>query len=114
MTDYSVLTQAALKRNKSRILPYWGNYWDTLENLGAAPTNGVISGHVSVDGVAQVGVPVYIYYRSTGKLIQTVITNSNGDYSCNILDTTELSKYFAVCITSSNYNAIIFDKLTAG
>lgn len=113
MTDYSSLAQTEYKDFDIKVMPYWKGHGD-IEVDGIGILNKTISGHVSVDGVAQADKYVYVYYRYTGKLIAAVKTNASGDYSCNILDGTDASSYFAVCVTNSNYNAIIFDKLTAG
>lgn len=113
MTDYGVLSQKVIKHT-SRVLPIWTAGWNFLEDLGSFPSNGSISGHVSVDGVAQANKEVYIYYRRTGKLVDVVKTNSAGDYVVTGLDPTDTSNYFAVCLTDADYNGIVFNKVTAG
>lgn len=112
MTDYSSLAQTHYKEYQTKAMPYWKGHGD-LELEGVGVLNKTLSGHVSVDGIAQANKYVYIYYRQTGKLIAAVKTNASGDYSFSYLDGTDASSYFAVCLTESNYNGIVFDKLTA-
>lgn len=114
MTDFGVLAQETLDGMSVRVLPYWNAGWESLESLGSFVSTGTLSGNVSVNSVPQSSKKVYIYYRTTGKLVGIATTDTNGDWSYNTLDTADLASYFAVCVTDEDFNAIVFDKLTAG
>lgn len=72
---------------------------------------GVISGTVKIQGVLQNKVRVLLYYRKSGALIQSTVTDANGVFlfACGL--NRNVSDYYAVAITDQPFNAQVFDKL---
>jgi len=99
----------------SKVIPIWKSYSDTSDIVGHL-FNKTLTGIVTVAGVNQANSPVFIYYRDTGKLIKRCLTDANGVYTVDFLDSADASKYFVVAITDhpNGYNAQIWDKLTPG
>lgn len=94
-------------------LPVWeGGSIFSSTNFPTVDRGGVISGLVRALGVIQPHSRVYLYYRKTGALIKTAITDDAGHFvfDCGLNRTT--SEYFVVAVTDLPYNAQVFDKLT--
>jgi hypothetical protein len=115
MTVLGSITQSSVKI-ATRHHPHWRQGWSTLKDMSLTLMASTLSGNVKVVGVNQVGSCVYLYYRPTGKLIKQTKTDASGNFSFSLLDANDTANYFAVAITddAGDYNALIFDKLTAG
>lgn len=83
-------------------------------------TQGTFTGHVYINGVAQRFARVCLYYRKTGALVSTAITDAAGVFTFNNLDRNALTdnSYFAVALDPNGlgtvYNSAIFDRLIPG
>jgi hypothetical protein len=115
MTALGSITQSSVEIS-TRHLPHWRQGWGSLKEISGLLMVSTLSGSVKVGGVNQVGSCVYLYYRPTGKLIKQTKTDASGNFSFSLLDANDTANYFAVAITddAGDYNALIFDKLTAG
>lgn len=81
----------------------------------SAPNNGSLSGTVGELGPGLSRCFVRCYYRPTGQLIKTVLTAADGTFNVDGLDPTDTAGYFAVAfdpVGGTQYNALIFDRLT--
>jgi hypothetical protein len=115
MSALGAITQASIAVSV-RSLPYWLQGWSTPAEMSLTLMGSTLSGNVKVGGVNQANSPVYLYYRPTGKLIKATKTDVSGNFSFSLLDANDAQAYFAVAITddAGDYNALIYDKLTAG
>ena len=94
-------------------IPIWeGGSVNDYINFPTIDRNGVISGTVKVLGVLQNKAQVSLYFRKTGRLIQTTFTDASGVFSFDCGLNRNVSDYYAVAITEQPYNAQVFDKLT--
>ena len=84
-----------------------GTYLDFIEF-------GVLSltMYTKVLGVLTPGVPVALYLRQTKKLVEIKISDLNSKVVFDRL-TEGSENYFAVAFTELDFNALVFDKLTA-
>jgi hypothetical protein len=99
--------------NFSRILPTWGY---TSQQAIFVGVTGTLSGTVAENGVGVVGAMVCCYYRKTGYFIARTFTTAGGAFSFSGLDTSDAGAYYVVALdpdTGVQYNALIFDRLTA-
>jgi hypothetical protein len=115
MTALGSITQSSVEFS-TRHQPYWRQGWSTLKEMSVTLMASTLSGNVKVAGVNQNNSSVYLYYRPTGKLIKQTKTDASGNFSFSLLDANDTANYFVVAITddAGDYNALIFDKLTAG
>lgn len=109
MADQTISTQT-ITDFVDRPQPYWMHYGPTFDLINVDVT-GTLSGTVKEAGVLQANAIVSVYYRPNGKLIARVRTDASGAWSVPNLDKS-VADYYAVAQTESNYNAIIYDKLT--
>ena len=78
-------------------------------------TTGTLSGTVKVSSVAQANKLVRLYYRPNGYAINWTKSATDGTFSFSGLDPTDTGNYFAIAfLDDAGYNALVFDKLTAG
>ena len=109
MADQTISTQT-ITDFVDRPQPVWMNYGTTNELVNTDVT-GALSGTVKEMGTLQPNAIVSVYYRPNGNLIARVRTDAIGAWSVPNLDKS-VADYYAVAQTESNYNAIIYDKLT--
>lgn len=90
-------------------------YWDGFQKV-STPTNGALTGYVLDGGSPVSRCMVRVYHRASGALIRSVLTANDGSFSVPGLDPTPSKEYFAVAFDpegGTQYNAMIFDRLTA-
>lgn len=90
-------------------------FWDGLVSVTKS-TVGALSGVVEESAVPLSRCMVRVYYRPSGQLIRSVLTAANGSFTVPGLDPTDTQNYFAIAFDpagGTQYNAIIFDRLTA-
>lgn len=87
-------------------------------SLLSIDASGRISGVVRVSGVAQPGVSVGLFYRSSMRLIARATTAADGSYSFDGLNKSDLKAYFIVALDPNQASPYLFtrahDHLTAG
>ena len=100
---------------KTKILPTW------ITSLAITPwsaidVEGTISGNVSLNGISQPREIVFLYYRPTGRLMFSTLTDSLGNFTFKTLDRSS-KDYYAVSYLKGpftdpeKYNALIYDLL---
>lgn len=110
MADITISIQAVDAIVIYRPYPFWRGYSSIGERDGF-DVSGILSGTVTQMGVLQKNALVSVYYRRNGNLVARVRTDDNGNWSVPNLDKS-VADYFAVAQTESDYNAVIYDKLT--
>jgi hypothetical protein len=102
-------TQTALDGlGTRRIMPFWQG-----GNTLAIDAGGVISGAVMVQGVPAPYSKVRLHWRASAFLVDGVLSDKNGNFTFSGLDRNSPRAYYAVALTEQDYNALIYDKLTA-
>ena len=71
---------------------------------------GEITGSVSISAVPTANIEVRAYYRPTGVLVTSVVTDENGDYRFENLDES-VDNYYVIAI-HDDYDALTTDKIT--
>lgn len=82
----------------------------------ATPTDGYISVNVKENNVNRQGWVVNLIYRETGALVGNNRTDNNGNCVFYGLDPTDSEAYCAIAhdpAGGTEYNALVYDKLTA-
>lgn len=105
-----VVARAGQLQAKYLYVPFWN-----ANNLAAIGT-GVLSGVVNDSAVPVPRCMVRLYYRPTGVLIRSAFTDAAGAFVFTALDPTDMQNYFVIAFDpagGTQYNAIIFDRLTA-
>jgi hypothetical protein len=97
----------------SEVLPFWeGGSVFTPSLFPTVDRNGIISGTVKVQGVLKERARVSLYFRKTGALIQSTLTDKNGVYFFQCGLNRNVADYYAVAISDDPFNGQVFDKLT--
>lgn len=89
-------------------------YYRPIEPVVGDPDKtGEITGNVKILGTNQVNKKVFLYWSVNGKLIDTALTDQNGDYTFSGLDK-NTSNYYVVCESDdvAGYQAQVFNKIT--
>jgi hypothetical protein len=112
----SQINQSATQKIIQRAISFWIPSYVTPIDIVNIDVSSTLSGNVKVGGVNQANSRVFVYHRPTGNKIADLVTDANGNFSTNGLNGADAANYFAVAITddAGDYNALIFDKLTAG
>jgi hypothetical protein len=90
-------------------------FWDGFSRVSTS-TAGALTGVVEESGTPIARAMVRVYHRPSGALIRSVLTESDGSFSLPGLDPTDTQNYFAIAFDptgGTQYNALIFDRLTA-
>lgn len=105
-----------------KILYHQTPIWDTRPGVRwfNVPTNGSISGTVQEETtpgnyVAKSGIPVRLYWRLTGQLIASDVSDGSGLFSFSGLDPAETGAYFVLAFDDASgtvYNIAPADLLT--
>ncbi|MCL7422512.1 MAG: hypothetical protein M8364_16600 [Methylobacter sp.] len=95
---------------QERTLPYWREYGTTKQLSDIDMTDSIIVS-VLLDTVPQVAATVFLYYRPNGNLIRKALTDANGQVVFSGLDSNDIANYFAVALSSSSLNALVYDRL---
>lgn len=93
-------------------VPFWTSPAPSL----SVNTQGVISGVVNENATPVSRCAVRLYYRSTGAFIRSTFTDASGAFSFSGLDPSDIQAYTCVAFDPEGgvqYNAVIFDRLTA-
>jgi hypothetical protein len=111
MTDYTGLTVTApISSIGIRRVSYWKPFPAITDNV-----TGSLSGTLKISNVAQANRLIRLYYRPNGKVVSQTYSASDGTFSFSGLDPTDTGNYFAIAfLDDAGYNALVFDKLTAG
>lgn len=106
----------------SKTLYYQTPIWDTRPGVRwfNVPTDGAISGTVQEETTpgnytAKSGITVRLYWRLTGQLINSTVSDGSGLFSFAGLDTTASELYFVLAFddaTGTVYNIAPADLLT--
>lgn len=94
----------------------WMPFWVTTPPLINGTGDATIGGAVTDAGSPVSHCMVRLYYRPTGTLIRSVFTDTSGLFSFTGLNAADTQNYFAVAFDPEGgvqYNAIIFDRLSA-
>jgi hypothetical protein len=112
----SQINQSATQKIIQRAISFWIPNYVTPIDIVNVDVSAALSGNVKVGGVNQANSKVFIYHRRTGNKIASLVTDASGNFSFTGLNGDDVANYFAVAITddAGDYNALIFDKLTAG
>jgi hypothetical protein len=89
--------------------------WYDQHGVVWSNTSGTLSGVVSDNGTPVSHALVRCYYRPGGQLIASTWTASDGSFSFPGLDATDTTAFFVIAFDpdgGTQYNAIIFDRLT--
>jgi hypothetical protein len=86
---------------------YSSGWYGNSRQWSPASPYKTVSGQTQVEGVAQGGIPVRVYDRSTGELLATVISDISGNFE---LPSVGRSSVMVISVNSP-YNAIIFDNV---
>jgi hypothetical protein len=103
---------STLKKVFYHLVPFWASSGLPL----AAGVSGTISGVVTDGGTPVSRCVVRLYYRATGAYVRSTFTDSSGAFSFTGLDTADTKAFFCIAFDpegGTQYNAIIFDRLTA-
>lgn len=110
MADIVISNQMVIEPRQSRPLPLWVDWYDS-QGLLDVDITGQLSGSVKVGGTALADAIVTLYYRRNGNLIVRTRTDTAGDWTVANLDKS-VADYYAIAQTESDYNALVYDKLT--
>jgi hypothetical protein len=90
-------------------------FWDGVASLSTDST-GSLSGVVEEAATPLSRCMVRVYYRPTGTLIRSAVTEADGSFELPGLNPGDVQNYFVVAFDpagGTQYNALIFDRLTA-
>ena len=76
-------------------------------------SNGTISAIVKVQGVVQPNAVVQLVHRKTSQTVATARSDKNGQVTFANLNRDAAGEYYAIAFSEDDYNALIYDKLTA-
>ena len=79
----------------------------------SSDSSGSITVTVQVEGVIHANMLVRCIHRKTGTRVSSGRTDENGQITFSDLNRDAVGEYYVIAFSEQDYNALIYDKLTA-